>query len=404
MHYGPLSQKQKTAMLWWARPETEDYDAVICDGAIRSGKTLALTVGFVLWSMARFENQVFAMCGKTIESLRRNVVSLLPKWLAGEFQITDHRQENRITITRGDVTNSYYLFGGRDESSYMSIQGITLAGTLLDEVVLMPRSFVEQTMARCSVPGSRLFFSCNPETPGHWFYREWIQQAECRNALYLHFTLDDNMALDPEVKARYGRMYTGAFYRRYVLGQWCSLQGLVYPLEPESVTAETLPKEPVSYYISVDYGTRNPCSMGLWAVETRTGYALRLREYYYDSRSQGGQKTDEEYYEALCQLAGDTPVSQVVVDPSALSFLTVIRRHGRFSVKKANNDVISGIRTVGEYLKSGRVKIHPCCKDTLLEMQRYRWANEEGQDKPVKEQDHAMDDMRYFVMTILRRL
>ncbi len=404
MHYTALSRKQKTAMLWWCGAQTERYDAVICDGAIRSGKTLAMTVGFVLWSMASFDGQVFALCGKTIESLRRNVTNLLSRWLEGEFEIQERRQDNCITISRCGVANTYYLFGGRDEGSYAHIQGITLAGALLDEVVLMPRSFVEQTIARCSVAGSRLFFSCNPGSPGHWFYREWIQEADRHNALYLHFTLEDNPALDPAVKARYARVYTGQFYRRYVLGQWCAAQGLVYPFDRAEVTSEALPREPVSWYISVDYGTRNPCSMGLWAVEDRTGRALRLREYYFDSRKEGKQQTDEEYYEALCRLAGDHSISAVVVDPSALSFITVIRRAGRFPVRKANNDVLGGIRTVGGCLKSGRVKIHPNCADTLRELENYRWEQDGDLDRPIKEQDHAMDDMRYFVMTILRRI
>ncbi len=403
MRYGPLSRKQKTAMLWWCSPGSEDFDAIICDGAIRSGKTLSLTVGFVMWSMTAFDGQVFAMCGKTIESLRRNVTNLMPQWLGGAFEITEKRTEHCLRIRRGEVENTYYLFGGRDESSFAHIQGITLAGALLDEVALMPRSFVEQTIARCSVAGSRLFFSCNPDTPGHWFYQEWIQKAQERNALYLHFTLSDNLALDEKVRERYERMYTGTFYRRYVLGEWVAAQGLVYPFAPEEILGEEDLKEPLSWYISVDYGTRNPCSMGLWAVEERSGRALRVRESYYDSRKTGRQKTDGEYYQDLCALAGDLPVSAVVVDPSALSFITLIRQEGRFSVRKASNDVLGGIRTVGAFLKSGRVKIHPRCENTLRELERYRWA-EEDRDRPVKEQDHAMDDMRYFVMTVLRRL
>ena len=300
MRYGPLSRKQKTAMLWWCSPGSEDFDAIICDGAIRSGKTLSLTVGFVMWSMTAFDGQIFAMCGKTIESLRRNVTNLMPQWLGGAFEITEKRTEHCLRIRRGEVENTYYLFGGRDESSFAHIQGITLAGALLDEVALMPRSFVEQTIARCSVAGSRLFFSCNPDTPGHWFYQEWIQKAQERNALYLHFTLSDNLALDEKVRERYERMYTGTFYRRYVLGEWVAAQGLVYPFAPEEILGEEDLKEPLSWYISVDYGTRNPCSMGLWAVEERSGRALRVRESYYDSRKTGRQKTDGEYYQDLC--------------------------------------------------------------------------------------------------------
>ena len=402
MNYQPLSDKQKLAMLWWLRPENQGYDGIICHGAVRSGKTLSMAVGFFLWSMTQFTGQTFALCGKTIESLRRNLVNLIPTWLGGIFTFEERRSENLLLVRNGETVNYYYLFGGRDEGSAALIQGITLAGVLLDEVVLMPRSFVEQAVARCSVPNSKIFFNCNPESPNHWFYREWLEQSEEKRLLALAFTMGDNPALTPEVRARYARMYTGQFYRRFVLGQWCAAQGLIYPFEPEEITANSL-SGPLRYFISVDYGTRNPCSMGLWAVDTG-GRALRVREYYHDSRKTGEQYTDGEYYQALCALAADKPISAVVVDPSALSFLTLIRRAGRFSLRKADNRVLDGIRTVGEYLKTGRLKVHPRCTSLLEELGRYRWDSQAPEDRPVKEDDHAMDEMRYFVMTILRKL
>ncbi len=402
MEYTAFSPRQQQAMLWWNRPKTQALDGVICDGAVRSGKTLAMTLGFVLWSMSRFQGTSFAMCGRTIGSLRRNVVTPMKRWLEGLFTLEEHRTDNYITLTCGRVSNVYYLFGGHNEESAQHIQGLTLAGALLDEVVLMPRSFVEQTVARCSVTGSRLFFSCNPDTPSHWFYEEWIQRAGEKRMLYLHFQLSDNYALAPDIRERYERLYTGAFYRRYVLGEWCAAQGLVYPIAPEAVTCEALPPGPLEYYISVDYGTRNPCAMGLWAVSVVTGEALLLREYYHDSRRTGVQKTDAQYYDQLVALAGEETIERVVVDPSALSFLTTIRQAGRFSCVKANNQVLNGIRTVGEYLRSGQIKIHPRCTGLLRELGQYRWA-EEGEDRPIKEADHAMDAMRYLVMTVLVR-
>lgn len=406
MYYKPLSPRQKTAMLWWCGRDTQHFDGVICDGAVRSGKTMALAVGFLLWSMTQFDGAVFALCGRTIESLRRNLTSLLPQWLEGIFSFTEHRQENRIQVRWGEVENTYYLFGGKDESSAGLIQGITLSGVLLDEVALMPRSFVEQAVARCSVAGSRLFFSCNPEGPGHWFYREWICQAQEKNILYLHFTQADNPALTPQLRQRYRRFYRGLFYQRFVLGRWCAAGGLIYPFSREEVTANSLPPGPKSYYISLDYGTRNPCSMGLWAVvRGRTGpVALRLREYYFDSRREGRQKTDGEYYEDLCTLAGEDPIQEVVVDPSALSFITLIRQKGRFRVRPAKNQVLPGIRLVGEYLRTGKIKIHPSCADALRELENYRWEEDPGEDRPRKEEDHAMDEIRYFAATVLQRL
>ena len=402
MVYSNLSDKQTEAMLWWARSRTRTFDGVICDGAVRSGKTMSMTLGFVLWSMTEFQDQVFAICGRTIESLRRNVTNLLPQWLEGLVQVEESRTDNRIVLRWGRRKNVYYLFGGHNEQSFSHIQGITLAGVLLDEVALMARSFVEQAVARCSVSGSRLFFSCNPESQSHWFYQEWVRKAAQRNLLYLHFTMADNPSLDPAIRDRYERMYAGVFYRRYVLGQWCAAQGLVYRFDRESMVTEKLPEGPISYFISVDYGTRNPCSMGLWAVGRRNGQALRLQEFYYDSRREQRQKTDEEYYRDLLELAGKRTITAVIVDPSALSFITTIRRHGRFRVKQARNDVLTGIRTVADLLAQGRIRFHPSCQGALREFTLYRW-EEGGEDRPVKENDHAMDEIRYFAMTVLSR-
>ena len=227
MNYTKFSAKQAQTLTWWNDPQTAKYDAIICDGSIRSGKTISMAVGFVLWSMCRFDRQNFAICGKTIQSLRRNVVSFLPTWLEGLFDIKEKFSENCIIISTGKRSNKYYLFGGKDEGSAALIQGMTLAGVLFDEVALMPRSFVDQAIARCSVSGSRFWFNCNPDNPSHWFYREWVQDKEGKkNRLYLHFTMDDNLSLDPKVKRRYEGLYSGVFYDRFIRGLWVAAEGV----------------------------------------------------------------------------------------------------------------------------------------------------------------------------------
>ena len=398
MIYKGFSPKQLTAMTWWNRPQLKDYDGILCDGAIRSGKTVSMTVGFFLWSMATYEDQVFGICGKTIGALRRNLIIHLADWLGDTFCVTEHRSENRLTVRCGRKKNTYYLFGGQDETSYALIQGITLAGIMLDEAALMPQSFVEQACARCSVSGSKLWFNCNPGSPEHWLHRKWIQKAGEKNLLHLRFTMDDNPSLDPKIRARYETLYTGVFYRRYILGQWCAAEGLIYDFSEEKHICSVLPKTG-RYYISVDYGTQNPFSAGLWCVQD--GNAVRIREFYYSGRATGRQRTDEAYYEDLVNLAGDYPVEQVIVDPSAASFIAVIRHHGRFRVRKAKNDVLPGIRLVASLLQRGKLLIGASCGDTIREFGLYRW--EEGRDVPVKEDDHTMDDIRYFAMSVMRR-
>ena len=396
-----FSPKQKQVMGWWGpKSESRHYDAIICDGAVRSGKTLCMGLSFVCWATACFSGQQFAFCGKSVVSLRRNLVQeLTPLLRELGFQCREKRSENLLVIRRGSRENRFYLMGGKDEGSAAFIQGVTLAGVLLDEVALMPRSFVEQAVARCSVAGSRLWFNCNPEGLHHWFYQEWILKAWEKHALYLHFTMEDNPSLSPRIRQRYQASYSGAFYRRFILGEWTAAKGLIYDFFDPARDARPAPEgELDEYVISVDYGTANPCSFGLWG--RREGVWYRVKEYYYASRRTGVQLTDQEYAAELARLAGSHRLRCVVADPSAASFITALRQAG-YRVIKANNDVLSGIRVTADLLKRGRIVICEGCGDCLREMALYRWSEENtGRDAPHKDNDHAMDDMRYFAATV----
>ena len=395
-----FSEKQMKALCWWM-PESplRNYDAIICDGAVRSGKTLCMSVSFVAWAFSAFSDCSFAMCGKTIASLRRNVVTvILPLLRELGFDCCEKYSQNLIEISCGGAKNRFYLFGGKDEGSAALIQGMTLAGVLLDEVTLMPRSFVEQALARCSVDGSKFWFNCNPEHPMHWFHEEWIKNHGEKNCLYLHFTMKDNPSLAPSIIRRYERMYSGAFYERFVLGRWVAAQGCVYPMFSAQKHIVTPPERFDRYYISCDYGTVNPASFGLWGRQNGVWY--RTDEFYFDSRREGRQMTDAEYAGKLRQLAGGRTIREVIVDPSAASFIEVLRREG-WKVRKADNDVLSGIRRTADALRSGRIVICDRCTDCLREMELYVWDLAAGGDRVVKKNDHAMDDMRYFVTGVL---
>ena len=386
-------------MKWWNMRDYGRRDAIICDGAVRSGKTLSMSLGFIFWAGKCFDGCSFAMCGKTITSLRRNVITpMLPMLAEYGFTVSEKVSRNYFDITLLGRTNRVYLFGGRDASSAALIQGMTLAGVFFDEVALMPRSFVEQALARCSVSGSKMWFNCNPDNPSHWFYTEWIKKLKAKNALYLHFTMEDNPSLSESVRKRYERMYSGTFYDRFILGKWTSSQGVVYPMFSSEKHIFSGDIDCERYIISCDYGTVNPSSFGLWGLHD--GVWHRLREYYYDSRREGISRTDEEHYSALEKLAGERAIEKVIVDPSAASFIECIRRHGKFRVAKANNDVISGIRLVSSALKQNKLKFHSSCRDILREFTLYSWNENAGTDAPIKENDHAMDDMRYFAADI----
>ena len=401
MSYQAFSRKQKTVLTWWV-PGNPHWkkEAIICDGAVRSGKTMAMGLSFFLWAMASFDNQRFGICGKTIESLRRNVLAeILPRMEALGGHWKEKRSENLVTVKFRGRENRFYIFGGRDESSASLIQGITFAGVLLDEVALMPRSFVEQACARCSVTGSRLWFNCNPAGPSHWFYREWILGAEEKNCLRLHFTMEDNPSLSEQIRKRYETLYTGVFYRRFILGQWAQAEGRVYDFFGPEMVRPVPQGSWEKWYVSCDYGTVNPTSMGLWGL--RQGGWYRVKEFYFSSRERQRQMTDEEYAAALQNLAGERNITAVIVDPSAASFIEVLRRKS-WVVRKADNDVLSGIRLTADALKEGKIVICEGCTDCIREFDEYVWDLSSGaKDRVKKEHDHAMDDMRYFVATVL---
>ena len=392
-----FSPKQLKVMTWW---QSDEWEAIICDGAIRSGKTFVMGLSFILWAMRCFDGKQFGLCGKTIGSLRRNLLSdLIPCLRQLGMSVQEKRSENLLTVRYKGRENYFLFFGGRDESSASLIQGSTLAGILMDETALMPRSFVEQAIARCSVPGSRLWFNCNPEGPNHWFYQEWILKAKERRVLRLHFTMEDNPALSARIRERYQRAYSGVFYQRFVLGEWIAAQGRVYDFFDPERDAVDLPTEPFSAWrISVDYGTTNPTSIGLWGEKDGVWY--RAAEYYYDSRREGYQKTDAEYADALERLAAGRKIQRVIVDPSAASFIEALRRRG-FYVVKADNAVSDGIRVAADLLRSGQIRICRNCQDCLREISVYRWDYRNQKDVPRKEDDHSMDEMRYFAMDLL---
>lgn len=398
-------------MLKWAHlTKFKNRKAIICDGSVRSGKTVSMILGFVHWAMRFFDGKNFGICGKTISSTERNII--LP--LLNMPDITDYyslqyiRGENkRIIIQSGSHTNTFFIFGGKDESSYTLVQGITLSGVLFDEVALMPKSFVDQAVARTlSEPEARYWFNCNPESAEHWFYKEWICNTRQKKALHLHFTMQDNPILSPEQIADAERLYTGVFYNRYIKGLWCVAEGLIYPMFDKAVHVTHHPKlQPGGdYYISCDYGTLNPTSAGLWYLQP-DGHAIRLREYYYDGRKTKTPRTDEEHYTALEQLAGEVAgkVRSVIVDPSAASFIECIRRHGLFRVWQADNSVLNGIRDTSSLLQMQYLHICDNCTDIIREFSLYRWDESATEDRPIKENDHAMDDMRYFVRTAMTR-
>lgn len=404
--FQPFSDKQIQVLTWWnVLSPVRRKDIIIADGSVRAGKTIVMSLSFVIWSMEEFDEENFALCGKTIGSLRRNVVKPLKKMLKGRgYKCKDRRSENILVISKNGKTNEFYLFGGKDESSQDLIQGLTLAGVLFDEVALMPQSFVSQATVRCSVEGAKMWFNCNPDGPYHWFKVEYIDKLEEKNAVHLHFTMNDNLSLSESVKARYNTKYSGIFHKRYILGLWCLAEGVIYDMFNEDFhKVKTVSRKYEKFYVSIDYGTQNATVFLLWGLYQGKWYIVN--EFYYSGRDESLQKSDVQYSKELKKFLGDIVPIRIIVDPSAASFITQLRDDGFKNVLKANNDVDDGIRSVASALSLSLFYVNDICKETLKEFSSYIWNPKKldhGEEEPLKEKDHCMDALRYFIYTILR--
>ena len=406
-HFSP---KQLKILTWWreASPYRE-YDGIIADGAIRSGKTVSMSLAFVMWAMASFSGANFAICGKTVGSLRRNVINGLKQMLpAAGCRVNDRLTENLLVISCGGKVNFFFLFGGKDESSQNLIQGITLAGAFFDEVALMPESFVNQATARCSVEGAKWWFNCNPEGPFHWFKCNWIDRAEERRLLYVHFLMTDNLTLSEKTLEKYRNMYTGVFAQRFILGQWAAADGVIYAMFDRSAhVRDTEGFAPEREFIAVDYGTFNPCVfLHFFAAGVGDGITHYIdREYYHSGRgTEAGtaiQKDDAQYAAEMLRFCRGRKDIPIIIDPSASSFITRLRHDGFTNVLPAKNAVLDGISAVSLELSQFRLGFSPACRMTLRELPSYVWdakhAQKTGEDRPVKENDHCCDAMRYGV-------
>ncbi len=423
IRFKEFSKRQMQAFTWWCKDSPySGYNGIIADGSIRAGKTVSMAISFILWAMASYDRQNFAMCGKTVGSFRRNVWNWLrPVLHARGYEIQEFRTSNTIIVNNGRVTNYFYIFGGRDESSQDLIQGMTLAGLYCDEVALMPESFVNQATGRCSVKGAKMWFNCNPESPMHWFLKNWIEKKDEKKLLHLHFVMDDNPSLSDIVRERYKTTYTGVFYQRFILGLWVMAQGAIYKdawsdeLYFDKEQLDLIYKNPRLYrrYISIDYGTVNPMAfLDIWD-DGDTVWVCR--EYYWNSRAEGGKEKDNSQYgDDLMEFIkfSDYAPTAVIVDPSAASFKIEMRNRGLRAKEtvdtiNADNSVIEGIRNVNRLLTRRKIRIYKdACPNLIKEMQSYAWDEKAiqngGKERPIKVNDHACDALRYYCQTIIR--
>lgn len=363
-------------------------------GATRSGKTFLDYFVIPKRILKCRQNGLIVLLGNTKGTLERNILEPMRSIWSPEL-VGQISSNNTVTI----FGKKCYALGADKINQVSKLQGAAFEYCYGDEITTWHEDVFQMLKSRLSCPNSCFDGTCNPESPMHWFKKFLESDADIYQQAY---TIDDNPFLDPTFVENLKNEYSGTvYYDRFILGKWALASGLVYPMFKVGRLEDVSILKKGRWFISVDYGTYNPFSAGLWCVAGEKAY--RIKEFYYSGRKSLMPKTDEEYYSELEKLAGDRYIERVIIDPSASSFIETIKRHGSFRVLNANNEVVSGIRNVATALNKGMIQILPECKDSITEFGLYSWNDKSVQDEPIKENDHAMDEIRYFVRTVLRR-
>ncbi|MDE5415493.1 PBSX family phage terminase large subunit [Alkalihalobacterium chitinilyticum] len=400
--FKPFSNKQKQVLSWWTDESPhKDKHMIVAYGAIRSGKTISMILSFVFWSLKSFpESQNFILAGRSASALKRNVLMPMIEML-NTLGIDYEYKVGEGLLLIG--MHRYYLFGGVNERSFEPLQGLTAAGAYLDEVVLMPRSFVEQAFGRCSVNGAKYFMNLNPGSPLHWFKTDIIDKAKEKNALVIRFTMDDNNSLADKAKNRLRNMYSGVFKKRYIDGEFVLAEGLVYDaFDVESMTVSSIDEPIVETLIGADYGTQNSTVFLLLGIG-RSKKVYVLDEYYHSGRESGRQKSPSEYsidFQNFFQKHQKTyrSINRAYVDSAATHFIAQLYKDKVRGVVKAKKNVVEGIASVQNLIAQNRLHIHKSCKNTIKEMQSYSWIDGQ-EDAVLKQNDGCVDALRYAIYT-----
>lgn len=409
MTFEKISAKQKQVFKWCYK---DDFKAIICDGAVRSGKTISMITSYILWAMKRFDGAVFGICGKTVRSAERNIIQPLQEIvdITHYFKITYTRSSNLLVVEGNGHKNSFYVFGGKDESSYMLIQGITLSGVFFDEVALMPRSFVEQAITRTlSVASSKLWFNCNPENQFHWFYVEWICKATERKALHLHFLMEDNPTLTPEQIAEAKGKFSGVFYLRYILGLWVSAEGVIYKEFADNTDRYLFDKAPddiVFAKIGFDFGGNGSAHAGVC-----TGFAKGLREVavldeYYRKEIISPATLYNDIIRFIKRCQEKYSVYDIYLDSAETTLIKgleaeLAKQRIPINVHKARkSEIIGRIRFTNIIMSQNRFAVSPNCKHLIQAMQSAVWDAKQQTDVRLDDGNYNIDSLDAFEYSV----
>ncbi|TAK89400.1 MAG: PBSX family phage terminase large subunit [Burkholderiaceae bacterium] len=392
-------------------------------GAIRSGKTVASLLRWLLYVRTAPLGGRLVMIGRTKDTINRNLFSVLTdRALFGDLvDEVKYTPGANVAFIFGRVVD---IIGANDARAESRLRGMTCAGAYVDEATLVPHEFWMQLLGRMSVAGARLFATTNPDNPSHWLRRDYLLRdyEPAMGLRWWHFTIDDNPAISQQQIEAWKVQFVGLWYRRFILGHWVAAEGAIFDMwdEETHVVAE-LPLIDRWMSVGVDYGTTNPFAAILLGLGVdRALYAVS--EYRYDSRQHHRSKSDEEYSAAMRAWLDTTPMpgatildphtgrrvprvgvtpEWICVDPSAKSYITQLQRDG-LSPASARNSVNDGIRVLASLLANHRLKVHKSCRGLIDELPGYCWDDKErekGHDVPIKAADHSIDALRYGVYT-----
>ena len=398
----------------------------IWHGSVRASKTYATLIKFIkLASLASKDGEIF-LIGKTLDALKRNIITPLESMLGSDFVHKSGKRECHIW------GRTIHTIGANDERSEGKIRGATVSLAYGDEITLWPENFFKMLDTRLSLIDSIFIGSTNPDNPNHYLKRDYLDRKGEIDLIDFHFVLDDNIFIPESVRENLKKNFTGLWYKRFILGMWCVAEGAIYDFFTEEECTLIRPPKADYYDIGIDYGTGNPTAFILTGNSFKRikPFIWAEKEYYYDSKKQQRQKTDSEYSRDLINFVSsvsstfdsiieskygmnklltirsnrkkDVPLHDIFIDPSAASFKIQLKRDGISNIKDADNSVIDGIRTKSTMLKNGDYAICKCCKNYINEMYGYTWdskAQDRGEDKPKKENDHCQDGGRYIIQT-----
>jgi len=396
----PLSPKQMEFVI----NSTAHWN--LAHGSVRSGKTVGTLFRFMQAVYECPDSQIW-MVGHTADTIYQNAIRLLLEseqlamyrpfctWFAGKRQLRF-------------LDKTISTLGAKDEGAIGQFQGKTMSLVYCDEMTLYPESIIDMINTRLSNPHSMGFASMNPTYPNHKL-KKWIDMAEAGDKNYYaqHYVLEDNPYLDDEYKQRIKNSLSGVFYKRNYLGLWCLAEGAIFDFFDRSVHMVKSPPRAAEYWVAgIDYGTVNNFACVLVGINTgRTTQRGICRwaekEYIWDSKAKGRQKTNGEYADDVANFLEPYGVKAIYVDPSAASFKLELRKRG-LTVVDADNEVIDGITFMSAEMQKGNLFICSECTGLIKEIESYVWdpkSCERGEDKPLKKDDHAIDATRYCVYT-----